>query len=163
MQVLSLPLFAVFGLVFGALAFLLAKTSFFRFDALQCLVLPVGVVLTFVLHELAHGLTMQVWGAHPRYGVLLKQFVFYATAPGFAFRRIPYVMVALAPLAGLSVVAIAGMLILAGTPWITVLALCATINGAGAIGDLWMAAIVLRHPSNAYVMDERDGMRVFLP
>ncbi len=163
MQVLALPLFAIFGLIFGALTLVLARAPSFRFDAFQCVALPAGIALTMVLHELVHGLVMQVWGARPRYGVLLNQLVFYATAPGFAFRRTPYLAVALAPLAGLSVLAVAGMLILAGTPWIVVLALCAAVNGAGAIGDLWIAAIVLRYPAHAYVIDERDGIRVFLP
>ena len=31
-----------------------------------------------------------------------------------------------------------------------------------AIGDLWIAIIVLRYASTAYVIDERDGVRVFL-
>jgi hypothetical protein len=26
-----------------------------------------------------------------------------------------------------------------------------------------MSLIVLRYPSNAYIVDERDGMRIFLP
>jgi hypothetical protein len=42
------------------------------------------------------------------------------------------------------------------------LALCAAINGSGAIGDLWITMIVVRYPPQAYVIDERDGIRMYL-
>jgi hypothetical protein len=87
----------------------------------------------------------------------------YATAPGFAFRRNSYLVVSLAPLICLSILAILGMMALMGTAWVALFALCASINAAGAIGDLWITRIVSRYPANAYIMDERDGIRVFLP
>jgi len=55
------------------------------------------------------------------------------------------------------------MMALMGTAWVALFAFCATINAGGAIGDLWIAKIVLRYPASAYIMDERDGVRVFLP
>ena len=39
----------------------------------------------------------------------------------------------------------------------------ASLNAAGASGDVWMAVVVARYPARACVTDERDGMRVFLP
>ena len=57
-----------------------------------------GLVLTLVLHELAHGLVMRIFGARPQYGVLWKSLVAYATAPGHAFTRGQYLAVSLAPL-----------------------------------------------------------------
>jgi hypothetical protein len=88
--------------------------------------------------------------------------MFYATSPGYAFRRNDYLVVILAPLVGLSLLAL--MVILFAPPEVALLlALCATVNGAGAVGDLWILLITLRYPERAYVMDERDGMRIFLP
>ena len=43
------------------------------------------------------------------------------------------------------------------------IALGAVVNFAGAVGDLWIAWIVFRYPEQVVVVDERDGMRVFLP
>ena len=63
---------------------------------------------------------------------------------------------------GLSALAILGMFLLQGSNWVALLALCAIINGSGAAGDLWMASIVLRYPRSAYVVDEKDGMRVLV-
>jgi hypothetical protein len=42
-------------------------------------------------------------------------------------------------------------------------AVWAVVNGSGTIGDLWITAITLRYPEYAYIIDERDGIRVLLP
>lgn len=122
-----------------------------------------GVAVMVVLHELVHGLTMRLFGAKPKYGVLLSGLMFYATAAGFAFRRNQYLAVALAPLVILSVL----LLIILATPLsanlATFLIVCGAFNAAGAIGDLWIVRIVARYTACAYVIDERDGVRVFLP
>ncbi|MGB7876593.1 MAG: DUF3267 domain-containing protein [Anaerolineales bacterium] len=89
--------------------------------------------------------------------------MFYATSPGYAFQRNRYIVIILAPLVSLSILACFGILILAGTSMIWLLAVWATINGSSAIGDLWITTIVLRYPSYAYVIDEQDGMRIFMP
>jgi len=164
LQILSVPLFVVSGALFFWLAIRLgAMPSLLNFSLLGCGLVLMSILLTFALHELTHGVAMQTLGAHPRYGVLLKQFMLYATAPGFAFRRNSYLVVALAPLICLSILAILGMMALMGTAWVALFAFCATINAGGAIGDLWITKIVLRYPASAYIMDERDGIRVFLP
>jgi hypothetical protein len=126
-------------------------------------VMILGILLTLVFHEFTHGLFMQLFGAKPRYGVLWKQAMFYATSPGFAYRRNDYVLIALAPLVFLSVLVVLGMWLLQGTLWVALLSVCGVMNASGAVGDMWITAIVLRHANTAYVMDERDGVRVFLP
>jgi hypothetical protein len=164
LQILSVPLFVVSGVLFFWLAILLgAMPSLLDLGLLEWGFVLMSILLTFILHELTPGVAMRIWGAHPRYGVLLKQFMLYATAPGFAFRRNSYLVVALAPLVCLSILAILGMMALMSTAWVASFALCATINAGGAIGDLWITKIVLRYPARAYIMDERDGIRVFLP
>lgn len=120
------------------------------------------MVGTIILHELAHGLVMRMCGAKPLYGVLWKQFMFYATCPGYGFRRNSYLLLALAPLAGISCLAVVGMFLLQGTNWVGLLVLCATINGCGAVGDMWIVTRVLRYPKSVYVVDERDGFRVLV-
>jgi hypothetical protein len=112
---------------------------------------------------LGHGLAMRAFSAHPRFGVLWTRLMVYATAPGHAFHRSAYIVVGLAPLVGLSLLAMSGMVLLAGTPWVTLLVLCAAANGAGACGDLWILSIILRYPPSAHLVDERDGVRVLLP
>ena len=132
-------------------------------DSSEKLILLFGILLVIVLHEFAHGVAMQTFGARPKYGFIWKGLMFYATAPGYAFRRNQYIVVSLAPLVSLSILACCGILLQAGTTVVWLLALCATINGGAAIGDLWITAIALRYPAHAYIIDERDGIRIFMP
>lgn len=164
LQVLSIPLFVLSVLVFFGLAVSLGKLpSRLTFGLGEIVVIVIAILLTIVLHELTHGIAMQRFGATPRYGVLWVQAMFYATAPGYAFRRNDYIQIALAPLIVLSVLGVLGMWLASGTFWVAAFAIGAVINASGAIGDLWVTSIVLRYPDIAYVMDEKDGIRVFLP
>jgi hypothetical protein len=54
------------------------------------------------------------------------------------------------------------MWFLSGTLWVIILAIAGIINATGAIGDLWITGIVLRYPDTAYIIDEKDGVRVLL-
>lgn len=164
LQILAIPVFILLGLAFARLAINIGKLpDNIEFGILEIGICLAGIVATIVLHELVHGLTMRRCGARPQYGVLWKQLMFYATSPGYGFRRNSYVLVALAPLVGLSCLAILGLFLLQGTVWVALFTLCAIVNGSGALGDLWLVSIALRYPKIAYVMDERDGIRVFMP
>ncbi len=123
----------------------------------------IAVALTIILHELTHGLALAAYGARPQYGVIWQEMMFYATAAGYAFRRNAYIVIALAPLVGLSLM---GMMLLmlplpAWTRWSVVF--CAALNVGSAIGDLWLMRVALGYPPVAYIVDEKDGLRVFMP
>jgi hypothetical protein len=135
----------------------------FRLGLVEMGLSIVGIVLTLILHELTHGLVMQMFGAKPKFGIIWKGMILYATSPGYAYRRNNYVVIALAPFVFISVLVVLGMLVLQGTAWVVLLAICGVVNASGAVGDMWITLIVLRYAVNAYVMDERDGIRVFLP
>lgn len=127
------------------------------------LAILVGVAVMIVLHELVHGVTMMRFGAKPKYGVLLSGLMFYATADGFAFQRNNYLTVALSPLVILSVLVLICLAAPLSPFLATMLIVCGAFNAAGAIGDLWIVRIVSRYPAHAFVIDERDGVRVFMP
>jgi hypothetical protein len=122
-----------------------------------------AILLTLVLHELVHGLAIRIFGARPKYGVIWQGLMFYASAAGHAFQRNHYIVVALAPLVVGSL--LGGVLLALPLPpavlWI--ISVCAAINAAGAVGDVWITTVVLRYSVHAYVVDEKDGMRLFLP
>lgn len=122
-----------------------------------------GLIVTLSLHELAHGLVMTACGARPRYGVKWEAGALYATAPGFGFTRNQYLAVIFAPLVSLSLLAVAGMWAGAETMAAPLVALCAVLNVMGACGDVYMGWRVGRYPPAAFVVDEADGMRIFLP
>jgi hypothetical protein len=122
----------------------------------------IGIPIVIALHELVHGIVMQSFGARPRYGFWKKGLMFYAKAPGYAFKRNQYALIVLAPLLSLSVLICLGIFLLARNSIVWVLALWAIVNASAANADVWITALVLRYPRSAYVVDERDGMRILL-
>ena len=161
-NLLSLPLAALMALVFFGWLGILHPVGMLRLQLLQVVSAIAAIVGTLVLHEGVHGLGMLAYGARPRFGILWQGLMIYATSPGYAFRRNAYIGVALAPLIGLSLLALIAIAFL--PPFLAALvALCATVNGAGAVGDLWIVLKTLRYPPQAYIMDKRDGMQIFMP
>jgi sterol desaturase/sphingolipid hydroxylase (fatty acid hydroxylase superfamily) len=164
LNILGVLLFVIFGLIFSSLAVSLGKLpSQGEYGLSEIGLAFVGILLTFVLHELTHGLVMRIFGARPKYGILWKGMMFYATSPGYAYHRNNYVVIALAPFVFISILVVLGMWLLQGTLWVALLGICGIINASGAIGDMGITRIVLRYATTAFIMDERDGIRVFLP
>jgi hypothetical protein len=166
LNVLGVLLFVIFGVIFSNLALSLGKLPLegeFKFGLSEISLVFAGILLTFVLHELTHGLVMRMFGARPKYGIMWKGLMLYATSPGYAYHRNNYVVIALAPFVCISTLVVLGMWLLQGTSWVILLGICGIVNASGAIGDMWITMIVLRYATTAYVMDERDGIRVFLP
>ena len=164
LNILGILLFIIFGMVFSSIAISVGKMPSegnFRLGLGEISLAIAGIVLTFVLHELTHGLAMQMFGASPKYGIIWKGLMLYATSPGYAYRRNNYVVISLAPFVFISALVVLGVWILQGTAWVALLAICGVVNASGAVGDMWITMIVLRYPATAYVMDERDGIRVF--
>ena len=163
-QIVAAISLVIFGFVFFRLAVSLGKLpTQITFGLGEIGAVLLGVLLAMGLHELTHGLVMQMFGAKPKYGILWKGMMLYATTPGYAYPRTSYIVIALAPFVFISTFVIMGMWLLQGTLWVPLLAICGIFNAGGAIGDMWMTVIVLRYPATAYVMDERDGLRLFLP
>lgn len=166
LNIVGAILFILLGMIFSSLAIGLGKMPSegnFRLGLLEMGLVIAGIVLTLILHELTHGLVMQMFGAKPKYGIIWKGLMLYATSPGYAYHRNNYVVIALAPFVFISVLVVLGMLVLQGTAWVVLLAICGVVNASGAVGDMWITIIVLRYAATAYIMDERDGIRVFLP
>lgn len=165
LNLLALPLGLIIGVVFFIFLFQFGQPPIVKFyNSNQFLIMFfLSTAMVLIVHEWVHGITMQAYGARPKYGIIWKGLMLYASAPGYAFRRNQYLVIALAPLVVLSLLACLGILLLAGSVIVWMLPVYAVTNGGGAIGDVWMSLIVLRYPSYAYVVDERDGMRIFLP
>jgi len=161
----SVPLFVLWAVMFFWLATSIGRMPGELSGSTQVnwLAILVALLLVPVLHELAHGVTMRLFGAHPKYGFLWNLMAFYATSPGYAFPRGQYLIIALAPLVVLSLAAVVLMPLLSGSAWVALIAITATLNATGAVGDLWVTVLVLRYPAYAYMVDERDGVRIFLP
>ena len=120
----------------------------------------VVLVATFGLHEALHGLAIHWFGHKPRFGIALDKGVMYATTDNALFPRNQFVAIALAPLV---VMTLAGMILMILLPdrLAYYAGLVVVLNAAGAIGDLWMSAEVLRYSPDTLVRDEADGIRIY--
>ncbi len=119
------------------------------------------LVIIIIIHEGLHGMAIQRAGHKARYGVLLSKGAFYATADGAYFWRNDFIMIALAPLVGISLLGMALVWLLPDT-LAYYAGLGVVLNAANAIGDLWMTVVVLRYPPDALVQDEADSIRIFM-
>jgi hypothetical protein len=129
------------------------------------LLLVLGLVIAFPLHELAHGLAIRMLGGRPRYGCMMAGKVLpvlYATS-AMPLRRREYLLVALAPTIGLNLVLLVAMALL---PRMGILFLTAgALSTAGAVGDWWAVLRLLRIPRGAWVQDHPSdvGFREIAP
>ncbi|MBN2004497.1 MAG: DUF3267 domain-containing protein [Anaerolineae bacterium] len=162
-NILGIPLLIVTGFLFTAWANLWHSSISGNVNMRIGLGIILSIIAVVVLHELTHGLAMQRFGAKPKYGILWTGLAFYATAPGYAFRRNNYLVIALAPLVALSVLSCILLALPQNGAFVAMIVVFATVNAAGAIGDLWITGIVLRYPPQAYIVDEKDGIRVLMP
>jgi hypothetical protein len=125
------------------------------------LALALVLLITFGGHELVHALAIRWAGHKARIGMKLDKGVFFATADNALFPRAHFLIIALAPLAVLSLL---GMLAMIFVPdrFAYFVGLIVVLNAAGSIGDLWMSAEVLRYPAESLVRDEADSIRIYL-
>jgi hypothetical protein len=120
-------------------------------------ILALSVVVIFP-HEWLHGLAIGHYGGEPRYGVGVAHFVLpyaYATTD-YRFTRNQFLVVCLTPLVVLTLVGVPAMLLF-GWGW---LALPLAANAGGAVGDLWMALVLVGYPSHVTVEDYKTGFRI---
>jgi hypothetical protein len=119
-------------------------------------------IATFVIHELIHGLAFAAFGGKPRYGVGIEFFLpyAYATAPGHLFSRNAFLIIGLAPLIVIDAIALLLLVIFPQAPW---LGWVVVFNTAGAVGDLWIATLLLRCSSFIKVEDRKAGVAIYAP
>jgi hypothetical protein len=163
-NILSIPTWLVSVIVLTWIAlechpFSLAQLT--QFSSFQTWLLVLSWIPLVIVHEGIHGLSMSALGAQPRYGFLPSAGAFYATAPGHLFARSRYLLVALSPLVIISLLALAIILFIPDVALLQFVIFFASLNAAGACGDLWISCLVLKYPTDCLVMDEKDGMRIF--
>jgi hypothetical protein len=171
---LNVLAFGLLVLGFGAMLGWIALTQRFNLwwplvdsQNVSSWLLWLGVIAVFPLHEWVHGIAIRYTGHKPRYGLIstpvwkLKiPVALYATADDAYFRRDEFILITLLPLIMITVL---GMLLLSivGTSLAWYVILAVSLNAGGAVGDLWMAAIVLRYLPDVLVKDEADRIRIF--
>lgn len=166
----GLALLVLFGWLFSAAALWIRpeKASVIlqiKMDGLGSILMILALVvlmfLVMVVHEVIHGLGfLLLAGVRPSFA--FKGFYAYAAAPGWFIPRNPYLVIGLAPL---MVISLTGILLMAVVPaaWVGLLVLLCVFNASGAVGDLWVAWLLLRQPPDALAQDMGDEIRIYTP
>lgn len=134
-------------------------------NTLDALIL-VGILLVLmavmvVLHEALHGFCF--WGftrVQPRFA--FKGAYAYAALPDWFLPRGQYLVTALAPFFGITIL---GLLLLAVAPpsWFLAVLVVMVFNASGAAGDLVVAGWLLLQPPGTYVQDRGDSVSFYKP
>lgn len=116
-----------------------------------------GVMLA--LHEGIHGLFFWLFTrSRPRFAVRLAYA--YAAAPEWYLPRNQYLVTALSPLVGITLICV--LLILVVPPaWFWAVGFVMIFNASGAVGDLWVAGWLLTMPSDCYACDCGDAVTLY--
>jgi len=171
LNVIGFGLFLVSGTIFIRILYWLRPQ-----DAASGLILNINgaqsileIVAAFValyagmilLHEAIHGLFFWTFtGERPVFAV--RWTYAYAAAPGWFLPRNLYFVTALSPLVGISLL---GLVVFAVAPpaWFLPALVVVVANASGAIGDIWVALWLLRHPPACLARDQGDAVTLYLP
>jgi hypothetical protein len=112
------------------------------------LIIVLAVLLVFVVHEALHGVGYLMFGGRPRFGAGIKGAApyLYATCPGKRFGWGQFLVIGTLPLVVIDVIAVA---LAWYSPFAVIGMLAFAFNTAGAVGDLWIIAVILQTPRSA--------------
>lgn len=168
LNVLTFPLFALFGWLFIRIVALIHPPfgcclNAIIGDAMSSIAFLLsvagGVVAIIVLHELVHGLFFWMFTRErPTFG--FKGLYAFAGAPAWHLPRNQMLLVTLAPLLLLSLVGILAIPF-ASLSLALGLILMMSFNAAGAVGDLVSAVWLLAQPGSVLVRDNGTALTTF--
>jgi hypothetical protein len=167
----GVALFFLFGWLFSALAVRIRPDAVSIFPVIEiggllsilALVLAILALqaVMVVLHEGLHGIFFYTFTrARPKFA--FKGLYAYAALPGWYFPRREYLVICLAPLVGITLL---GFLLIAVIPpaWIPAVLVVMTLNAAGSVGDMAVAAWLIRAPAGCLANDQGDAFNLYIP
>lgn len=134
----------------------------FEFGIQQVVIGAIVFVATLVTQVGMHVLILRFYGAKPEFGVF-RNGIAYISVTGYGLRRNSVIVAALSPLVVLIGLALIGIWLVQGTPWVALFALIGVVSVGASTSHLWGIATLLRYPSNAWTVDDGHGMRILLP
>jgi len=171
LNLVGVALFFLFGWLFSALAVRIRPDAVSIFPVIEiggllsilALVLAILALqaVMVVLHEGLHGIFFYTFTrARPKFA--FKGLYAYAALPGWYFPRREYLVVCLAPLVGITLL---GFLLIAAIPpaWIPAVLVVMTLNAAGSVGDMAVAAWLIRAPAGCLANDQGDAFNLHIP
>ena len=164
----AIPLLFLFGWFFGRMITLLRLINPFAngfwgvittFSVWNLITLILAVMIMIVVHELIHGLFFWLFTQEkPRFA--LRPGYAYAAAPEWYLPKFQYISVGLSPFVLISILCLT---LAASIPpqIVPYLLLIATLNAAGALGDMIVVAWVFRLSNNILIRDQGDKFSSF--
>jgi len=123
------------------------------------LILLLIMMVTILLHELAHGLFFWLFSGHlPVFGI--GPGYAFAAMPDWFFPRQKYLVIGLAPLLLLTALGLSASAFIP-LNWLMGLLAGLVINAGGAIGDIYVCARIWKEPGNVWIKDTGDGFQVY--
>ncbi len=171
LNLMGAVLFFLFGWLFSSLAVRIRPdaASIFPVIEIEGLLSILSLVLAIlalqavmvVLHEGMHGVFFYAFTrACPKFA--FKGLYAYAALPGWYFPRPQYLVICLAPLVGITFL---GFLLIAVIPpaWIPAVLVVMTLNAAGSVGDMAVAAWLIRAAARCLANDQGDAFNLYIP
>ncbi len=170
-SLLGLVLMCFFSILFTFLLYRMHPEAFngnpmnhpFGFENvfLQTLGLLAILILMLLLHEALHGLVFWFF-THDRPHFAFKAFYAYASLPGWYLPRGRYLVSALLPFSGITLLGFLLLWLLPPT-WFIPLLLVMVSNAAGSVGDLVVVAWLLTRHRGVLAVDIGDAVTLFEP
>lgn len=143
----------------------IVKSGFsFEIGNIRQILIFLGIVaavtfLMIVVHEGFHGVFFWLFSrSRPKFA--FKGYYAYASAPDWYFPRRQYILIGLAPLIGITLLGIAGLLWLPDSLVLPIFLLL-LFNTSGAAGDIWVVGRLLFCPSETLIRDFGDRIEFF--
>ena len=152
----------VFGCFFKLLHALITQNAGdFEGTPITILIVMSTTVFTMLFHEFIHGVAVSLYGGKPRYGTGVAHYMlpYLYTTTETLFRRNQFIVILIAPLIVISVLGVISMIVFPAIAHWFIIPL--TMNAAGAIGDLWMTASIVRYPEHILLADDQSGLTIY--
>jgi hypothetical protein len=171
LNLVGVGLFFLFGWLFSALAVRIRPAAISIFPVIEIgsllgvlwlvLALLALQAVMIILHEGLHGFFFYAFTrAGPKFA--FKGLYAYAALPGWYFPRREYLVICLAPLVGITLLGFL-MIALISPAWIPAVLVVMTLNAAGSVGDMAVAAWLLRAPAGSLANDQGDAFNLYFP
>jgi len=119
-----------------------------------------GMLVYIVLHEAVHGIFIRIFtGANPTFGLELDKGMVYAGSTWY-FKRLPYVIIALAPIIVLGAI-LAIWLAEIPAQYFWYLYMIQIFNITGAAGDVYITCRMAMMPKDILIKDTGTAMEVY--
>lgn len=128
----------------------------FEFSLLGFVIFILVMMLSFALHEVIHGLFFWLFNKQQKVKYGYKNGMLYATSPGSFYTKKAFLIIALGPFIGLTLLYLA-----IGLVYPSVAYQLFAIHTAGCVGDFYYVYLLAKKPKKVWVEDTEVGISFY--